>query len=80
MKLLFTVPKHPVTVEQSRTMIKNLKLKKFMLYLNIGMIIILVMIGVKDYLSEESLGVDYWATTIMLFAILPGTIHIQNKE
>ena len=51
-----------------------------MLYLNIGMIIILAMIGVKDYLSEESLGVDYWATTIMLFAILPGTIHIQNKE
>ena len=61
-------------------MIKKIKLKKFMLYLNIGMIIILVMIGVKDYLSEESLGVDYWATIIMLFAILPGTIHIQNKE
>ena len=61
-------------------MIKKLKLKKFMLYLNIGMIIILAMIGVKDYLSEESLGVDYWATIIMLFAILPGTIHIQNKE
>ena len=51
-----------------------------MLYLNIGMIIILVMIGVRDYLSEESLGVDYWATLTMLFAILPGTIHIQNKE
>ena len=51
-----------------------------MLYLNIGMIIILVMIGVKDYLSEESLGVDYWATLIMLFAILPATIHMQNKE
>ena len=61
-------------------MIKKLKLKKFMLYLNIGMIIILVMIGLKDYLSEESLGVDYWATLIMFFAILPGTIHIQNKE
>ena len=61
-------------------MIKKIKLKKFMLYLNIGMIIILVMIGLKDYLSEESLGVDYWATIIMLFAILPGTIHIQNKE
>tara|TARA_Y100000817_G_C16470776_1_gene373612 strand:+ start:308 stop:493 length:186 start_codon:yes stop_codon:yes gene_type:complete len=61
-------------------MIKKLKLKKFMLYLNIGMIIILVMIGVRDYLSEESLGVDYWATLIILFAILPGTIHIQNKE
>ena len=61
-------------------MIKKLKLKKFMLYLNIGMIIILVMIGVKDYLSEESLGVDYWATLTILFAILPGTIHIQNKE
>ena len=61
-------------------MIKKLKLKKFILYLNIGMIIILVMIGVRDYLSEESLGVDYWATLIMLFAILPGTIHIQNKE
>ena len=61
-------------------MIKKLKPKEFMFYLNIGMIIILVMIGVKDYLSEESLGVDYWATLIMLFAILPGTIHIQNKE
>ena len=61
-------------------MIKKLKPKEFMLYLNIGMIIILVMIGVRDYLSEESLGVDYWATLIMLFAILPGTIHIQNKE
>ena len=61
-------------------MIKKLKPKEFMLYLNIGMIIILVMIGVRDYLSEESLGVDYWATIIMLFAILPGTIHIQNKE
>ena len=61
-------------------MIKKLKPKEFMLYLNIGMIIILAMIGVKDYLSEESLGVDYWATLIMLFAILPGTIHIQNKE
>ena len=61
-------------------MIKKLKLKKFMLYLNIGMIIILVMVGAKDYLSEESLGVDYWTTLIMLFAILPGTIHIQNKE
>ena len=61
-------------------MIKKLKLKKFILYLNIGMIIILVMVGAKDYLSEESLGVDYWATLIILFAILPGTIHIQNKE
>ena len=61
-------------------MIKKLKPKEFMLYLNIGMIIILVMIGVKDYLSEESLGVDYWATIIMLFAILPGNINIQNKE
>ncbi len=61
-------------------MIKKLKPKEFMFYLNIGMIIILVMIGVRDYLSEESLGVDYWATLIMLFAILPGTIHMQNKE
>ena len=51
-----------------------------MLYLNIGMIIILVMIGAKGYLSEKSLGGDYWATLIMLVAILPGTIHIQNKE
>ena len=61
-------------------MIKKLKLKKFILYLNIGMIIILVMIGAKGYLSEKSLGGDYWATLIMLVAILPGTIHIQNKE
>ena len=37
------------------------------------------MIGVKDYLSGQSLDGDYWGTLIMFFAILPGTIHMQNK-
>ena len=44
------------------------------------MLIVLIAIGIKDYLSGKSLGVDYWGTLIMLFAILPGTIHMQNKE
>jgi len=39
----------------------------------------MVMIGVKDYLSGQSLDGDYWGTLIMFFAILPGTIHMQNK-
>ncbi|SVC73773.1 uncharacterized protein METZ01_LOCUS326627, partial [marine metagenome] len=59
--------------------IKKLSIKKSLLYLNISILIILVMVGVKDYLSGQSLGGDYWGTLIMFFAILPGTIHMQNK-
>tara|TARA_X000000368_G_C22781368_1_gene601705 strand:- start:29 stop:214 length:186 start_codon:yes stop_codon:yes gene_type:complete len=54
--------------------------KKFMLYLNIGMIVFLILLGFKDYLSGTSPGGDYWGTLIMLFAILPGTLYIQNTE
>ena len=44
-----------------------------MLFLNIGMIIILVYDWSKGlFYLKKSLGVDYWATLIMLFAILPG--------
>ena len=61
-------------------MIKKATLKKLMLHLNIVMLIFLIALGVKDYLSGKSLGGDYWGTLIMLFAILPGTLHIQNTE
>ena len=61
-------------------MIKKLNLKKFLLYLNLGCLFILIGYGINDYLSGKSLGGDYWATLIMLTAILPGTLHIQNKE
>ena len=61
-------------------MIKKLALKKFMLYLNIGLIVFLILLGFKDYLSGILPGGDYWGTLIMLFAILPGTLHIQNTE
>jgi len=54
--------------------------KKFLLYLNIGMIVVLILLGFKDYLSGTSPGGDYWGTLIMLFAILPGTLHMQNTE
>ena len=54
--------------------------KKFLLYLNIGMIVFLILSGFKDYLSETPLGGDYWGTLIILFAILPGTLHMQNTE
>lgn len=54
--------------------------KKFMLYLNIGMIVFLILLGFKDYLSGTSPGADYWGTLVMLFAILPGTLYIQNTE
>ena len=54
--------------------------KKFMLYLNIGMIVFLILLGFKDYLSGTSPSGDYWGTLIMLFAILPGTLYIQNTE
>ena len=59
---------------------KKFTTKKFMLYLNIGMIFFLILLGFKDYLSGTSPGGDYWGTLIMLFAILPGTLYIQNTE
>lgn len=61
-------------------MIKKITLKKLILYLNIVMLIFLIVLGFKDYLSGKSLGGDYWGTLIMLFAILPGTFHMQNTE
>tara|TARA_B100000029_G_scaffold291155_1_gene284758 strand:+ start:483 stop:668 length:186 start_codon:yes stop_codon:yes gene_type:complete len=60
--------------------IKKQTLRKSLLYLNIGFLIILVAIGINDYLSGKSLDADYWAMLIMFFAILPGTLHMQNKE
>jgi len=59
---------------------KKLTPKKFLLYLNIGMIVVLILLGFKDYLSGTSLGGDYWGMLIMLFTILPGALHMQNKE
>ena len=61
-------------------MIKKLTLKKILLYLNLGCVLILIGYGIIDYISGKSLGGDYWGTLIMLIAILPGTLHIQNKE
>ena len=57
-------------------MMNKLTFRKILLYLNIGVLIIAVIYGVKDRILE----VDYWVTVIMLIAILPGTIHIQNKQ
>ena len=59
---------------------KKLTLKKLFLYLHLGCLFILIGYGINDYVSGKSLGGDYWATLIMLIAILPGTLHIQNKE
>ena len=61
-------------------MIKKLTLKKILFYLNLGCVLILIGYGINDYISGKSLGGDYWGTLIMLIAILPGTLHIQNKE
>ena len=61
-------------------MIKNSAFKKFLLSLNLGCLIILIGYGISDYLSGKLLGGDYWAALIMLVAILPGTLYIQNKE
>ena len=54
--------------------------KKFMLYLNTAMIVFLILLGFKNYLSGTSPGGDYWGTLIILFAILPGTLHMQDTE
>tara|TARA_B100001113_G_scaffold134180_1_gene110041 strand:- start:482 stop:628 length:147 start_codon:yes stop_codon:yes gene_type:complete len=48
--------------------------------MHLGCLFILIGYGINDYVSGKSLGGDYWATLIMLIAILPGTMHIQNKE
>ena len=65
---------------QLKTVIKKLTLKKLFLYLHLGCLFILIGYGINDYVSGKSLGGDYWATLIMLIAILPGTLHIQYKE
>ena len=59
---------------------KKLTLKNFFLFLHLFCLFILIGYGIKDYVSGKSLGGDYWATLIMLIAILPGTLHIQNKK
>tara|TARA_B100000965_G_C18921104_1_gene468873 strand:+ start:121 stop:306 length:186 start_codon:yes stop_codon:yes gene_type:complete len=61
-------------------LIRKLTLKKSLPYLHLGCLFILIGYGINDYVSGKSLGGDYWATLIMLIAILPATIHIQNKE
>ena len=61
-------------------MIKKLTLKKILLYLNLGCVLILIGYGINDYISGKLLGGDYWGTLITLIAILPGTLHIQNNE
>ena len=61
-------------------MIKKLPLKKILLYLNLGCVLILIGYGINDYISGKLLGGDYWGTLIMLIAILPGTLHVQNNE
>ena len=60
-------------------MIKKLTLKKILLYLNLVCVLILIGYGINDYISGKSLGGNYWGTLIILIAILPGTLHIQNK-
>jgi len=50
-----------------------------MFYLNLGCVLFLIGYGINDYISGKSLGGDYWGTLIILIAILPGTLHIQNK-
>ena len=51
-----------------------------MLYLNIGIPIVLIVMGINDYFSERSLSGQYWATLIMFLGLLPGTLHIQDKK
>jgi len=68
-----------MTQEQFRTVIKKLTVKRFLPHLNLVFLFILIGYGINDYLSGKSLGGDYWGTLIILIAILPGTLHIQNK-
>ena len=51
-----------------------------MLYLNIGILIVLIVMGINDYFSERPLSGQYWATLIIFLGILPGTLHIQDKK
>ena len=57
----------------------KLNLNKFLLYLHIAFMILIIGYGINDYLSGKSLSGEYWAILIMFFAILPGALHIQNK-
>ena len=61
-------------------MFKKLNLKKILLYLSLGCVLILIGYGINDYISGKSLGGNYWGTLTILIAILPGTLHMQNKE
>ena len=58
----------------------KLTFKRSMLYLNIGIPIVLIVMGINDYYSERPLSGQYWATLIMFLGILPGTLHIQDKK
>jgi len=69
-----------VTVVQLTIMLKKRTLNRFLLYAYIGFIIILIGYGINDYLSGKSLSGEYWAMLIIFFGILPGILHIQNKE
>jgi hypothetical protein len=51
-----------------------------LLYAHIGFIIIVIGYGINDYLSGKSLSGEYWAMLIIFFGMLPGILHIQNKE
>ena len=51
-----------------------------MLYLNIGIPIVLIVMGINDYFSERPLSGQYWATLIIFLGILPCTLHIQFKK
>jgi len=45
------------------------------------MVFIFIIWGVYNYSSGISMGVsDYWGSLIILFAVLSGTLHMQNKE
>ena len=58
-----------------------MKLNKnnFLLYLQIALMILIIGYGINEYLSGKSLSGEYWAILIIVFAILPGILHIQNK-
>jgi hypothetical protein len=41
--------------------------------------ILIIGYGINEYLSGKSLSGEYWAILTIVFAILPGILHIQNK-
>ena len=69
-----------MTVMYLTIMLKKETLNRFLLYVNIGFIIILIGSGINDYLSGKSLSGGYWAMLVIFFGMLPGILHIQNKE